>query len=363
MIVQELLAQYRVPFYERLREQLNRADVQLDLVHGRASGQRAMRGDEAHLDWATTVRSIQLPVGRRRAAVWQPALKQALASDLTIVEHANRQLLNYPLLLTSKVARKPHVAFWGHGANLQSSRPDSFEERFKAASARWPDWWFAYTEGSAERVRRAGFPSDRVTVVQNAIDTSDYAVNGIERSPRRCVYVGSLHEHKRLDFLLETAALVAERVDGFELLVVGDGPDRARVEQTARQARWLTYRGALFGKAKAEAVSSSSLTLMPGLVGLGVLDSFASGSPMVTTRIPWHSPEFEYLEDGRNGLVLPGEASAADFAMAVADLLLDPSRLSALREGAIASSRMFSVDEMADRFTGGILNALGSARG
>jgi L-malate glycosyltransferase len=39
--------------------------------------------------------------------------------------------------------------------------------------------------------------------------------------------------------------------------------------------------------------------LMPGLVGLAVLDAFADGIPRVTTVIEYHSPEIEYLVPGR----------------------------------------------------------------
>ena len=44
------------------------------------------------------------------------------------------------------------------------------------------------------------------------------------------------------------------------------------------------------------ALSRANLMLIPGLVGLAVVDSFAAQCPVVTTDFRGHSPEFEYIE-------------------------------------------------------------------
>ena len=45
-------------------------------------------------------------------------------------------------------------------------------------------------------------------------------------------------------------------------------------------------------------------------VGLGILDSFALGIPMVTTDCKIHSPEIAYLKSGRNGLMIADSEEA-----------------------------------------------------
>ncbi len=357
-IVQELLAQYRVPFYEQLRAQLTSSGIELELVHGSASGERALHGDEASLQWATQLKTFQLRLGKGRTAVWQPAIRLASKADLVIVEHANRQLVNYLFVGLRRLGRGPKVAFWGHGANLQARNSQSLEERFKRFSVRWPDWWFAYTHGSADRIERAGFPRHRITTVQNAVDTAIYRDVAVARHPRRCIYVGSLHKHKRIDYLLEAAGHAASMIEGFELVVVGDGAERWRIEEMSGTVPWMRYRGALFGHAKAMELAASSLTLMPGLVGLGILDSFAGGAPIVTTSYPWHSPEIEYLSDGSNGVIAPREASPREFAEIVVALLNDPGRLESLRQGCQLSATQFTVENMSHRFAAGIVEAL-----
>ncbi len=358
VVIQELLPKYRVPFFEGLRETLADDRVRLEVVHGHAAGERAERRDEATLPWATRVENRRLRVGGREL-VWQPALKLVRGADLVVVEHANRQLANYLLLAGAAAGATPPLAFWGHGANLQARPQDRPMEALKRRTIRWPHWWFTYTRGAAQRVISAGFPADRVTVVQNSIDTSSYrSGESILRVPSRCVFLGSLHEHKRIQFLL-AAAEEAHRLDAtFTLLVIGDGPLRQEVERAARQQEWIQYRGALFGRQKAEAVQAAQVMLLPGLVGLAVIDSFAAGTPILTTSIDFHSPEIEYLEDGNNARSLPAETEPADYARAVVQLLADESALGRLRHGCRESAANYSLEAMVERFANGVMDSL-----
>jgi glycosyltransferase involved in cell wall biosynthesis len=358
IIIQELLAQYRKAFYEQLRGELRNRGTDLDLVHGRATGARAAQSDEIRLPWSRIVTNRRLRLGPLGTGIWQPALRIARQSDLVVVEHANRQLLNYLLLGARATRRGPIVAFWGHGANLQAANSAAPQERLKRWTANKPDWWFAYTKGSAARVEHAGFPPDRITVVQNSIDTSVYRKTTVERSPKRCVYVGGLHKYKRIDFLLEAAKETARRIPDFQLVIVGDGEERALVANAARQYQWLDYRGALFDVEKARATASSSLMLMPGLVGLGVVDAFAAQTPIVTTDIPWHSPEFEYIAPGENGDVLPANTTPVRFGARVAELLGDEAGMAALRAGCADSASRYTVEAMVANFSAGVIHAL-----
>lgn len=360
-IIQELLTQYRVPFYERLRPELEQHGIELVLVHGRARGLRASRKDEAALPWAHVVENRYLRVGRSAEAVWQPVLHHGNATDLVVVEHANRQLVNYALLANRSLRRRPRLAFWGHGANLQATNPHSLAEQFKRRVATLADWWFAYTEGSAARVVSTGFPSERVTVVQNSIDTRDYP-DAPKKTPGECVFVGSLHHEKRLDMLLEAGEMLADRVADFHLTVIGAGPMQSQIQEVANRSSWLTYAGPLFNESKAAAVAKANLLLMPGLVGLAILDGFAGLAPLVTTAYPRHSPEIEYLDDGVNGLISAGAPSVDSFVGLVASVLEDPGRLALLQHGCARARTEFSIDDMAQRFATGVAAALDAGR-
>jgi glycosyltransferase involved in cell wall biosynthesis len=358
-VVQELLAQYRVPFYHLLHENLTAEGIELSLIHGQAAAQRASHDDEATVPWAIGVANRSLMALPGKPVVWQPAWRHIQGSDLVIVEQANRQLINYPLLLNQALGKRPFVALWGHGANLQAPDANSVAERLKRRISTQAHWWFAYTAGSADRVAALGFPRDRITVVQNAVDTSEYRSDtAAGKRPMECVFLGSLHEHKRVAFLLAVGARLAEVLPNFRLSVVGTGVGHDLVERAALSSEWLTYHGPLFGPEKVQVVSRASLMLMPGLVGLAIVEAFAAGTPIVTTDYPFHSPEIEYLEDGVNGVMLPRGISTNSYAEAVADLLVNTDRIRTLSDGARTSADRYTLTAMAERYAAGVVAAV-----
>lgn len=355
-IVQRILPQYRLPLFDQLRADLATDDIRLRLLHGRSDDGAGTKGDERRLDWAEQVSNHVVRLPRGRSVTWQSVARATRESDLVVIEHAAQNLGVWPLIL-SRRGHASRVALWGHGANLQGGRVTALTEPAKRWASRQADWWFAYTEGSADRVASHGFPRDRITVVNNTVE-----VHGLSEPPARdrftCVYVGALYDLKRIGFLLDAGRHLADLVPGFRLQVLGSGVDRGLVEEAARTAPWLDYRGPTFGDDKAQSLATSALTLMPGLVGLAIVDAFAYGCPLVTTDQPFHSPEVQYLRDGVNGVMLPRDTTPPEYAEAVARLLAAPERLARLREGCARSAEELSMSAMVRRFAEGIRLAL-----
>jgi glycosyltransferase involved in cell wall biosynthesis len=370
VIVHRHLTHYRVPLFEALRAKLQSDGIALRLLHGTPRRAEARKRDTGHLDWAEAL-PLRYWLGER--VCWQPFGRQAGGADLVVVTQENALVYNYWALTGGRHAF-PRIAFWGHGANLQSRAPGGLRERFKRYWINHVDWWFAYTGMSVELVRRAGFPPGRITDLENAIDTQALdaacrALGGDEleaarrefglQGARVGLYLGSLYEEKRLPFLIETADRLAQRLPDFRLLVVGDGPQRPLVEQAARSRPWLRYLGARQGRDKALALRLADVVLNPGLVGLGILDAFTAGLPMLTTDCGLHSPEIAYLRQGVNGVMTADSIDA--YAAAALALLEDPAARGLLGEQARAAGAHYTIENMAQRFRSGIHAALLSA--
>lgn len=350
-IVQEFIPQYRVEFFAGLAGELERRGVALTVVAGRPGKEAALRRDAPSVPFVRPVANVR--VGK---LVWQPCLRSVSRADLVVVEHANKHVLNWVLVAGRRVRRTPRIGYWGHGANLQARRR-GVAEAVKSWSVTLPDWWFAYTAGSADRVVSRGFPRERTTTVQNSQHTTGGVPTGsTTRDPHTAVYVGSLYREKRIGFLLEIASAAHRRCPDFRLVVVGDGPDRDVVESCREP--FLEHKGALFGADKAAQLAGASVVLNPGLVGLSVVDSFAAQTPVVTEDSPFHSPEFEYLGDGFNAVVLPHGASAEDYAEALLAAMRDPAYLSRLRSGCAESAGVYTLDAMIRNFADGVERAL-----
>jgi hypothetical protein len=96
--------------------------------------------------------------------------------------------------------------------------------------------------------------------------------------------------------------------------------------------------------------------VVPGSVGLAVNHAFAHGRPIVTRASRLQSPELEYIEHGRNGLIVDGDLDR--FADVVRTLARSPERLRDLAAGARATGERLGMDRMVAGFDGGVRAAL-----
>ena len=368
LIIQEHLPHYRIAFFEILRAELEKNGILLELVRGRGRNSQYIDGG---LQWSTEVKMIS--VGPMR---WHwGGLSKALKVDLVVVP----QEVKYPVCWLLQIARPMglRLAFWGHGKNFQSLNSQGPAERFKRFLSRRADWWFAYNDFSARLVRDIGYPGGRITSVGNAIDTKALVerrrqVTRTEleelrkrlglRSRNVGVYTGGLYELKRIDFLLQSACRIRELLPDFELIIIGDGPERPKVSRAAEVHSWIHDVGPKNDLEKVPYWLLSKLLLMPGGVGLVILDSFALGVPMVTTDTHLHGPEIDYLKQNVNGYLVPCGDSVEMYAGEVAELLGDSSRLANLAAGAMAAADTYTVEKMARNFCEGVKQALAASR-
>jgi glycosyltransferase involved in cell wall biosynthesis len=365
LVIQEHMPAFRVPFYERLRELLAGRGVELRLVYAPNQRNTFLKGE---LPWAEPV-----PIRWYGPLGWQPVLDLCRGCDLVIIQQETKYAVN-PLLQAWSAFGGPKVAYWGHGKNFQKAAESGIGGFIKGFLAIRVDWWFAYNDLSAKVVAGLGFPTDRTTSVGNAVDTAGMRkrletldpseVSALReahdmRSQNVAVYTGGLYPNKRIGFLLEAAAKIREAIPDFELIIIGDGPERAKVAEAARQNRWIYVIGPRDDHGKVPFWAMAKLLLMPGLVGLVVVDSFALGVPLVTTDYPFHSPEIDYLKDGENGCIVKCGDDPAAYADAVVGLLRDPERTAALKEGAIRSAELHTIETMVASFADGVINCLG----
>ena len=160
------------------------------------------------------------------------------------------------------------------------------------------------------------------------------------------VYVGGLYDYKRMDFLIESAEEIRRHISDFKLIVVGSGVDRLRVEAAASRHSWIRYLGPLFGTDKVEILRLGRVFMMPGLVGLAILDCAAAGLPIVTTAYPYHSPEIAYLEPGRNGLIIQDWQNPVAYARGVISVLHDDAFQAQLAKGATEIATEYTMERM-----------------
>ena len=203
----------------------------------------------------------------------------------------------------------------------------------------------------ADAERRAGLDAsiggrEQYRVIHNGIDTAKFDV---ARDPvhGRVVAVGRLARQKRPDLVVLAASRLLQRRNDFEVLLVGEGPERRAVERLVDELG-LSANVKLLGNrddvpdllATAEtALLASDYEGCP----LSVLEAMAAGVPVVATRVGGVP---EIVADGETGLLVePGQPDA--LAAAIGSVLEDPSlRYSLGREGQRVARERFTRERM-----------------
>jgi glycosyltransferase involved in cell wall biosynthesis len=368
LIVQPYVPVYRAPLFRSLRTELATSNIDLRIIACEPAGNARRRrdaGGEDVRDGVLRQRSVPL-LGR---AVHLRSLGehlQFLRPDLLIVEQAVKNLEVYPLLLRQSLGSGPRVGMWGQGRTF-STTSSRAGELMKMWLTRSSDWFFAYTSEGARHVTRHGFDPERVTVLGNTIDTkalkrdlgavSDEELAVFRRrhglvEGRTALFLGGVDADKGIDFLVESAVKVREQVPDFALLVAGAGASEDWVRSRQSQGAPVVPLGRVDGSRKALALRAADIMMIPQWVGLVAVDSLVAGRPIITTAHPSHSPEFVYLQSGRNALISSHDVDA--YAATVIRILTTPSELAALQQHARDDSHHYSMTHMVSRFANGI---------
>lgn len=367
-IVQQILPHYRIPFFTRLQRELAEHGVELQLVYGQEAPGATPRTVPMDAPWAHRIENRYVRV-RRRHLVWQPCLSLVKGADLLIVGNANRSLVNYAFLASRLIASRFRLAIWGHGRNFRSTEKDRYPEAIKRWLGRAADWWFAYTERSAQVMRQQGVPSDKITVVDNAFDTDELAAAtqrlepselartraelGLDADAQVVVFCGGLRPEKHIDFLLAACEKARKLVPSMHLVVIGDGPEEHKVKAAAARHPWIHAIGPVFAADRVRYFAISEAVLVPVGVGLAILDAFVTRTPLITTSSETHGPESSYLEHGVNGLV--SDVSVDAYARTIVGYLEDAALRDRLRAACGRAAQRYTLNNMVQRFAAGVL--------
>jgi glycosyltransferase involved in cell wall biosynthesis len=146
--------------------------------------------------------------------------------------------------------------------------------------------------------------------------------------------VGRVSEEKRIGVLLDAFERLRDELPGLRLAVVGDGPARERLVQTAGEG--VMFLGELRGIELAAVYAGADIFCFPSTTdtfGQVLLEAAASGLPVVAVAAGG-APEL--VRHGETGLLVPPDDAAA-FAAAVLELATQPGvrrRMSAAAETA-----------------------------
>ncbi len=223
---------------------------------------------------------------------------------------------------------------------------------------RWTDGFIGVAEAHARHLTEVErFPADKVNVIPNGVDAQRFHPTGDSATARRELglsaaapvvgIVAALRPEKNHDLFLRAAARVRIQIPAARFLIVGDGPERPRLEQLAAEldladaVKFLGTRDDI-----PRLLSALDLFVLTSRIEanpVSILEAMASGKPVVAPRV---GSIAESVIDRQTGFLTEpnDEAQVAD---RVTELLSNPQLAARLGEaGRTAVVERWSLERM-----------------
>jgi glycosyltransferase involved in cell wall biosynthesis len=284
-----------------------------------------------------------------------------------VVEHLNKVPFCARAYSAVPVVAVNHHLF-GASAFLQVSWPIAL---VVVAIERLIPWvyrgvpFLAVSESSREDLVRRGIDAGRIDLIYNGVRFPEAEPKPLAARASRVVYLGRLEAYKRVDLLLRAAALLASRFPALEVVLVGRGAERPRLEQLAQElglAGRVRFTGFVSDAERDELVGSARVCVCPSVKegwGITVIEANALGTPVVATDAPGLR---DAVRPGETGILVADagpQAFAARMAEAIARVLSDDALAARLSAAARSWARRFDWDASARR----MVRAVEAARG
>ncbi len=254
----------------------------------------------------------------------------------------------------ARIARVRVVLHTAHGFAFHegsSRRAVAFYSSLERLAARWCDRVVTVSEFHRLWAIRLGIaPREKILTIHNGISTSRListrtrdevrAALGLSDGLMVIGSIGRLAPQKGIEHLIAAMPTLLGHNPNFRLLLAGEGPSRAGLEQLAGRlgvSSAVSFLG--FQKSVGEILKAVDVVVAPSRyegLSISVLEAMASAKATVATRIGSNA---ELIEDGISGRLVPAD-DAQSLVEAILQIANDPAL--AQRYG-VAAKRRFEL--------------------
>jgi glycosyltransferase involved in cell wall biosynthesis len=237
-----------------------------------------------------------------------------------------------------------HADLWPIRFRPPVSTAGRFAEHTVMPWAHRKSLFLTVSSSTSAALAQIGVSPDRIRVIRNGVEP---APPPTARSTEPLfVALGRLAGSKRLDVLLRLWDRVRP-VTGGRLLIVGDGPERGRLQ--AQAGPGVTFTGRVSEAEKHRLLCAAWLLLHPAMIegwGIVVAEAAVRGTPAIGFRVPGLR---DSVLDGQTGRLVGTES---EFASAWASLAIDRRARGALGRAARRRALLLHWSAAVDGFAG-----------
>ncbi len=208
------------------------------------------------------------------------------------------------------------VYFWTHGLYGKETKAELL--LWKIPFFKLANGIFTYGEYSKGLLIKNGINPEKVFVIHNSLSYDEQLELRNSLTPTNIynehfgnslpvlVMIGRLNGRKHLDMLFHAVAILKEKGEGYNIILIGDGECKESLIQLARDKgleKQVWFYGACYDeKTNAELLFNSDMCVVPGDTGLTAIHSLMFGVPVVTHNcFKYQGPEFEAIKSGITG--------------------------------------------------------------
>jgi len=216
----------------------------------------------------------------------------------------------------------------------------------------------ALSQMEAQQYRDMGVPEEKIAVIPNGIELSEYAdlptkgsfkrKFGVDENEKIVTYLGRIHESKGLDLLAKAFEIVLRDFSNVWLVVIG--PDDGYASIFSKLISGLEMKGKVLltgfveKKDKLAALIDSDIFVTPRFHGFPVtfLEACLAGCPIVTT-----STELDWIHNNVGYVV---ENSPIALARAISKILQDGGMSEKFQRNCRSTIKNFDISRIASLF-------------
>lgn len=351
LLFQNVIPTYRAAMFRSL---VRGSEDEVTVVSGRSSPDKLKLADDIFFDELnireTPIRYWRLPNGQH--ASFQPgalSIARAMRPDAIVVQGGPYELTSWLLMLWGRLTGTPVIA-WTIGLQRRETGLKWRLRKFFFGRAKG---LLLYGDYPARLLAESGIDARRMHVIYNSldlagqreaaarIDPADIAAlrddMGIGAATPVFIFIGRLVARKRLPVAIEAIGMLRTRGIDAHLLFIGDGADRARLEQISRDnglADRIHFRGAIYDEQQiASHMAIAQAAIIPE-AGLPIIHPMAYGVvPVISDDIERHGTEWEAVVERTTGCFFKDD-DAVDLADCLARLVADPAETKRIGEAA-----------------------------
>ncbi|MCS7093679.1 MAG: glycosyltransferase family 4 protein [Candidatus Aenigmarchaeota archaeon] len=149
-----------------------------------------------------------------------------------------------------------------------------------------------------EDLGKFGVKKRKMVYIPNGINFKDFKIKH-RKVKKNITFFGRLHKQKGVEYLILAFKKIYKSHRDFKLIIIGDGPDRKRLEEMCGDiANRVIFTGYVDRKKLIRYLMESCMIVLPSLYEgfpLALLEAMCSGRPVITTNI---KPIRSVVKDG-----------------------------------------------------------------